>query len=200
MNISCLTNTNDKKDIQLFFDSRGNVYFKNDNLIYQVNIDNKDQPHCDMAEYKILDDLEDNEKIKYVVDQLYITQNNNYGSDHYKYYPEDKLYVVPKSKEEDDDYEEEYISFLLTNKIDVSILNIESRECGEFCPLYDTIVFNGSIQKNEIMMKTKLNNSPVNYRLLLYTSGECIFRAIGSKNQEYNIYIDNNDILFIKTN
>lgn len=117
-----------------------------------------------------------------------------------KYYPEDKEYFedysapkkepnqdpideTDKSDDEDDhDTNSEEWKYSIT-ELDI---DVSRRKNGDISALYDTIVYN-----NDIMcFKMSQSSSPAIYRLQIYNSGKCSFRATGDSDNYYNVVLN----------
>ncbi len=194
---------------EYFFDSFGNVFIKHEDQVYELNIDDDNNPVLDVVkknEYT-------NEFIDTQFDTIQIntekqtTPNNN---EHYeediknKYYAEDNDYINIKNANEEteqdineyyDDYndadEEAKISFGLVDDYKPIINNDYS---FEIISLYDVFVYENGL----IKMRTSPIHDTCIYRLCIYDNVKMTFRAISeSKSYDYSVGIDRYNKLYI---
>jgi len=60
----------------------------------------------------------------------------------------------------------------------------------DICALYDTLIYDGSCEESNLLMKTTHVSEVPLYRLCIYTSGDVKFRAIGAKEIIYKLHYD----------
>lgn len=86
-------------------------------------------------------------------------------------------------------YDEPYFSFnIISETKHISEKIIHDRE--SIHALYDTLIYQGTPESGNLIMKTTLINDHPLYRLCVYTSGDIKFRPIGSKDISYKLYYD----------
>lgn len=207
-------------DISCTFDKYGNVYlslFENPEEIYDLNISNTNNLFCE--KYTISEKKTENTSPTLNIGELIPFYNNttlrgkiikDYLDDDYsdndsdneftediqkKYWPEDLEFNEYMDKRINTN--EPYFSFNLnTHKNDLENKLIYDRE--HIHALYDTLIYEGNLEVNTLLMKTSLVNDIPLYRLSIFTSGDILFRAIGSTQLHYKILFDKEQGLMLK--
>ena len=138
---------------------------------------------------KAIDTLNEKNDDNYSDNDTELTENaeRTYFSENLEYIE----YIDEKSTREDS-----FVAFSVTSGGD-ELDNIV-KDYGETgITLYDTLVFEGSPENSELLMKTTLVNDLTLYRLCLYTSGDILFRAIGSASKKYKLCYNENCLLLV---
>jgi hypothetical protein len=211
-------NINDKT-CNIFFDKTGNVFIKSNNDMYILEIDNannisllKDENYNtddnDDAQYLTCDGLCDGicnicptkiSKLCVIPDP----DNKNNGDDKNdddKYYPENKNLLDIK----DDDLQEDtlracyddhqFIFSSVKQNFDIEIINSD-----DFVALYDTFIYEGEPDGNELIFVSSCdNNVKLMYRLLIYTSGHFYFRPTGEIIKKNKLIISDDGALMFE--
>jgi len=141
-------------------------------------------------------------------DEMENDPNADYDEDDYEdvlkktYYEEDAEYneYVDENEDDEDDKIYTHPSFSFSSdhkKIKQHEINnlVSSRE--EILALYDTLVYNGDPSDASLIFKTKLLNDAAIYRLCIYTSGDIKFRPIGSREKNYKLSLNENNIILL---
>lgn len=183
---------------ELLFDSAGNAYLMaNDGKTYQLLIESNDNIICiqdiqfvfhkhniPLKKLKLSSNpmslkgkiIKEKEKENEEDEE---NQNDSDEEDDYKVirrlYPEDFDFYQDSDEEEVDSEEDEMdeFQFAMPGSCDIRISNSD-----EYTAIYDTIVYNGSYEKNNVVLKTTYCGTPLPYRLLIFSSGEFIIKKI----------------------
>jgi len=229
MNISVFEKNNTSNDkpmlFSICFDYYGNLYldgskyndssyFKNTNsvqyMIYQINIDEKNELVAEMGDYKIIDEefiLKKNNIKKFVKNENNLEkkikmQENEYFNEDLEYY------VIEDDTKENDEYlldddsKKNYgidnVPFIFsesnTTCLDKMNIKINHRKNGDICALYDTYIYND----NNLILKSNSYNETSIYRIFI--ENELLkLKLIGESEKKYIITIDEEKkISFIK--
>ncbi len=199
--INQLSENNVEHIISIFFDLGGNLYFKFNDVIYDLNINSTNMLECDVCNINV----NDLEKINVSYEELKLIDSPNslkgkikkeidvndiHCSDEHKYLYENEDYI---DYDDDSDYEDqnEFVKFMSTGE------KIEVYDFDMSVSLYDTIIYNDDIEHGSICFKTNIINMMPPYRLKLYKNGIISFRSLGDKEIYYNITIQSNTIQLV---
>lgn len=174
----------DDKQIPIHVDSHGNLYFEFANKLFQLNVDEHNQPYFIENTYDIttLDSLRQFDGK--------IVKANVFNSE---YFPEENGYKIVSDDDEYDDevYDEGIIKFYDND----SKLKIYDRNGGNIDAIYDVFVYN----ENELVFETKWINDVTIYRTVIYSNGDFYFRLLGcDRETEYKLGINDNKIIVNK--
>ena len=233
MNINIKTiDSNINFKFKINFDVYGNLYldgneikndnyfddlFKNDSLVFQLNISSKNIPFAEKGSYNIINNI--NKKINTftVLDKVNSLKtkikqkeenelNYDYNSDednseddkNIDYYPEDadhQMSFENLNVDFDELIDEENIKnygynnlkFIFSKSENYNNYDINYRVDGDIMALYDTYIYEDKL----IFKSTSPDNSSI-YRLRLFANGECYFRSIGNNEEKYFLIIQKN--------
>ena len=191
----------------VFFDWAGNIYIKSNKTdkIYQILI-TKDN-NIEFIHYENPDLIETSieyKKMKLSTDPSSLKgkivknkmneeekEDNSEDDEDYenvnKLYPEDLDYYENNDNENDSD-SDQMDAFDFSN-VDTDIKIYSS---DEYTAIYDTFIYNGSTQYNNLIVKSTYKGYPLPYRLLIYSSGEFIIKTIGHS-YWYNQLVNNDN-------
>jgi len=209
------------KQIILNFDICGNAYLKvNENNIYQINIDNKDEIYLEKGRYDILDTIKLsieklNQNVESDDEEFFdgienISDDEEYNDSYIKAKREEEKEMLIESDDEDEETQtvklfpedEKYEKQKSTNKKKFTFasytsecIDVNVRKYGDIKALYDTIVYD---EKCNIIFKTFADDF-IMYRLNIYYDGRLVFRPIGGTNLHYAVSFDsNNEIILFR--
>ncbi len=164
--------------LKICFDYYGNLYLGSSNLLdlsknielYQVNIDNKNCPYLEKGDY-------------HIIDKEYYTLNKA---------DEDYIYEDIESQ-----YGENNLEFDFSSNI--SDIDIDMRNNGDVCALYDTYICNGDRAEDLIISSKSKNDSY--YQIILNKMNNTLkFIVIGDDvAKDYKIICENDKIIFVAT-
>ena len=187
-------------------DKCGNVYFRADGVMYDLNISHEDTLYCEPyvindPETRDVDiDVHKGELVVFsethtlrdlVIKSKKPENDDDDGSDNEltedaiaKYYPENLQFNEYNA---DDDPDTPYFSI----NIPIGCLTDIIADTDEHVlALYDTLIYDGNARLSDnstLIAKTALINDLPIYRLCVFTSGHLKFRPIGSQEQIYEI-------------
>jgi hypothetical protein len=213
----------------VLFDTNGNLYFKYENKLYDIEIHKNYNLSCELSNYI----EEENKQIKINYGTLKLStdpkslkgktqkeylkelkkieeeENNEIEyededeEDDYsileKYYPEDLEYFENNNKILDN-LEDYEISCSFYKEPNLLKEDVQVYTLDDIHPLYETLIYNQDLSSGDLMFKTKLNNTIILYRLRLYKSGEIAFRPISDKEVYYELSVNENNLLYLFTN
>lgn len=222
MSIQIKTNNGDKL-INFSFDVYGNLYFDNDNNTYQINITGKNIPCCEIGEYDIISEYENNlgtfsllnkenslkikvkhkieEEAEYNSDDEYDLDGDNITD----YYPEDNDYVYNEDNASSDELIDEYnvsnygydnLKFEFWNNSINKPIPIYNRKDGDIMSLYDVYVYDN----NNLVFKSNSRDNSSIYRIRLNTDGNIYFRPIGYPEELYELVLNDTNQLVLAKN
>lgn len=179
------------KDINVFFDKYGNIYFQHNGDVYIIDTDNKSNIVLIKFNIELKSLLVTKGKIINRKNKLSTKIKADEEEENDNFLPEDLYYneIKNKTNEETIDEEKEN-SFVFCGDIDIidynNIINVNA--------LYDTIIYN---EKNEVIGTSKLENEQQLYRLRLIQQQhlELRFRGIGDTYEKIYILKPLNNIL-----
>jgi len=201
-----------KSDIT--FDLYGNLYITINKLIYQININGKNQPCAESGDYHIIDDTNSNINKFTLLDKdtslkSNVIKNKNmedYGSDEEydsdgepidknDYYEEDKYVLDDEPTEEDDnksvDSNDDNQKFLFSYVNPSCQLKINNRYNGDIMSLYDTYLYDD----NMLCFKSNAPHNQILYRIKLFSNGNFSLRSIGDQDILYRLeLVHSNDV------
>jgi hypothetical protein len=183
--IKMVSITVDNLKIPIHVDNKGNLYFKVNNNLLQLNVDKNDDPVLESGNYEIMYESGISSKGK-------IIKSEKFEND--EYFPEDNGHTLVDDSYQDDEYDEE--AFFKFYDLD-SHLEIRERENGDILALYDIFIYDDhdTQQPSKLIFQSKMQNEMVIYRVVLYTSGKIYFRPLGcDKEKKYEIHTDNEKI------
>lgn len=184
---------------ELLFDSAGNAYLMaNGGKTYQLLIENNDNIICvEDAQFVFNKYNIPLKKLKLSSDPMSLkgkiikekrkeedeneeNQNDSDEGNDYevirRLYPEDfDFYQDSDGEEEEINSEDELDEFQFAMP---GLCDIRISDSDEYTAIYDTIVYNGSYEKNNVVLKTTYCGTPLPYRLLIFSSGEFIIKKI----------------------
>lgn len=193
-----IVNTNISKLLQftICFDTCGNLYFDGDvhtydnyfstkpNLLFQINIDNKNMMVAESGNYDIIESVN---KLK----SFHVTdvRNDDDGYDNDNLYPEDD-YVSVVNDDDDDNSEFNFYN----NDNNNVIPQIHTRINGDVAALYDTYIYDG----DNLIFRAKSQDNTSIYVIKIILN-ECImFRINCGTEIIYKLKIDElGNLLFI---
>jgi len=203
---------NDKNEIiniKISFDEFGNLYFEDNYIIYQININSKNNLYADIGDYKLLSNENNFKKSKFSLDKKLTKKikndlDNNYFEENY--YPEDNEYYEYSFINDDHDiyYNEDVIKkygtnnqpFNFSTNNTYNIFPVNNRENGHVMALYDSYVY----KNNKLLFKSNSYNNESYYRLNIHLEGYIYFRPIGNSITKYNpIKLSSSNIIILKT-
>lgn len=118
-----------------------------------------------------------------------------------KMYPEDLEYYEENEQdtneydELDDFAEDDNFEFAFTGQQN----NIVISDTDEYTAIYDTIVYNGSYQGNNvIVLKTTYCGLPLPYRLLIFSSGDFVIKTIAEQQIHNKLSEQNGEPCFVQ--
>lgn len=178
--------------VNVHVDFHGNLYLELHGKLFQLNIDENDEPYFDVNDYRV---------IKYEPSIVYgkIVKSGKFYDD--TYFPENNGHTLLKIN--DDMYDEfnEYDLLCGNDTFEFydcdSGITVSSRINGEILALYDTFIYddNNETLTPKLVFQTKLRYETCIYRVSLYTSGKFFFRPIGCfMEKKYELYIVNDNI------
>ncbi len=193
-------------------DNTGNIYFTtHNNITYDIVIDSDDNLTCSKTDLNtLLIPKEEAVDIAFGEITLFDEDNTLHSLAKKKHTEvendpnedvdeiENETVIKKKYYPEDIDFDE-YISDNDSTKPYCSIsCNIEDKivtdnilYTNEYLPLYETIIYDGTIESKHFLIKTKIHNELTSYRLCIYTSGDITFRGISNEIRNYKL----NDLL-----
>ena len=209
----------DDKDILLTFDTMGNIYFapKDDpDKLFDLSIDNKNILICD--QYKIRDsDEEDNNNKSIKIGELFPLNDNtlrgriiknkkenddDLSDDENEIFNEENIPKYFSENLEFNEYldtneeNEAYISFNFVGKGAANRNDQKNNklifERDDILALYDALIYEGTIEKSKLLLKTSLINDNILYRIVIFTDGSIKFRPIGECEKLYKLKYDAN--------
>lgn len=220
--ISVFDQTDKTIDGNICFDTNGNAYLcvvpndtnqsvqdaayiNNLNSLYQINVNNRDEPYFEKGEFKIIND--DKSQQINLLDIIAKSDNSNEDDDksdeedeikevEEDYFPENKKYIIDNKNVHGDDNSDEYNDnlegdeFLFAGNDNI---NVNEREFGDTKALYDTIVYD---QNFTVCFKT-CADSYILYRLNIYYDGRIIMRPICGIDKHYRVYLNQQGELYL---
>jgi len=190
--------TVDNKKIIILFDRYGNIYLENNNNLYELEIDKKNNPIITNINNNKQEEILNINKItinKNKLQQKIIDEDN----EEYKEI-EDKEYTINGKIKEiiiDEDNINEYgiynkpFIFYSPKYSETKIIDMDQN----ISALYDTYIY----ENNTLIFVSKSCEEESIYRLILHTNGIIQFRNIGENNRQYRLNI-NNDTINISQN
>jgi hypothetical protein len=213
-----LTNTDDSsyKQAQCTFDKYGNVYFSplgKPDQVYEISITRNNSIVCERylvnPEFdtgsinvgelipfynnttlrgKIIKEQEENDddddsdnELTEDVQRAYLSENLEFNE-----------YICERNTDQP------YFSFNLSfqnQNADIEDKLVFNRELIH--ALYDTLIYQGTPDSSNLLMKTTLVNDIPLYRMCIFTSGDIKFRAIGAPESSYKLISDKGSIKVI---
>jgi hypothetical protein len=189
-----------------FFDKGGNFYIKNEEKIYQLIIDSTNNiqfihdPYFESNNTAMtLGKLKPTSdpyslKGKIIKDENEQDKDNDNDSDNgedpnvrqlNQLFPEnDDFFENDTDLKELSDGDEDYFTF---SSIDGSIIKIVQTD--EYDAIYDTLIYDGTLDMAHVLFKSTRIGDPLPYRLMLYTSGYFVFKPIGDSPKVSLLYV-----------
>lgn len=178
MFINAKTNVNTTINMTIEFDKYGNLYMIYENFVFQINIDEHNEPIAELSNYNIIA----NEKVNLA---KMIDNNDNIN----EYYVEDSDAFMDDPEIQSDDYEEER-PFLFISKSYENDIPINNRENGNYQALYDTFIYD---EEESLCFRTKEPYNEILYRLKIILPDKLAFRLITSDDIQYKLMFNVND-------
>lgn len=176
--------TIDNNYVLLHVDINGNLYFNFNEKMYQLNIDENDNPILEIGEYNIMDDIKIYTKGKIIKSEKF--ENDDY-------FQEDNGHdLIDENNDYYDEYEDIDETPFFKFYDSESKIDIHNRENGHILALYDIFLYDNISQpeQEKLIFQSKLQNEISIYRVALYTNGKFFFRPIGcAKEKKYILMI-----------
>ena len=210
------------QNFNITFDVYGNLYFSNNSLTYQVNINNKNQLTLDEGNYPIIDNFNNIYKIKHLDENslknrvkqekekekekedngIIDSDEEDEEEENVDYYPEDADHLQIDDPELNQDYiDEDLINQYGEHNLqftfwepDITTIDSIKIHYRQDCDVM--ALYDTYIYdiNNKLIFKS---NSPDNssiYRLKIYPTGELYFRPIGYSEVKYSLEVINNKL------
>lgn len=218
---------------KLSFDIYGNLYIDVTNndittylidsqnikypLVYQISVDNKNNPIADQGDYSIISDIEPKFGQLHIYNDGFSLrkktlntldeeekENNDCENDN-KYYKEEQEYFENNDSYDNEDYivnediYKQYGSdnkpFIFSSLDSTTKITIQDRINGDICSLYDTYIY----KDNNLCFKSGSFDNSSLYRIKLHTDGKLYFRQIIEQDTEYKtILLKSGELIFKK--
>ena len=192
----------DNNKVNIHIDNHGNLYFEYADKLYQLNVNETNDPCLDENDYHIIND---NMKVlkgkiiqtdKFVNDE-YLIEDNGHECVHETVNDSDNYFANNEyyAGYEDDEEEKPFVFYEADREIKIS-----ERENGDTNALYDILLYDDSDIENhaKLFFQTKIPNELSIYRMALYISGKFYFRPIGCEvEKKYKLAIIDNAIRIV---
>lgn len=180
-----------KINFNIHFDIYGNLYFSNNNGIYQIEIDKDNNIYSE--QYKSTDIKL--AKVNYGMIMTKISnKEDTFNQEIYNYNDyDDMIMETLNSKYEDNgffgnemyEFTDPKFYFLKSiNKIPIQIVEYSDIYT---LSLYETLIYDNNI----LVFKSKLDGEPPMYRIHIHTNGKIFFEQNGYEPQEYKLKYEN---------
>jgi hypothetical protein len=208
MNIAIKTSDNKKSNCNICFDRYGNLYFKVDNRMYQVNIDGQNRPYADLGKYSEINKQFLDKDVKYNTFKLSHKELlKNKINDELEEDIRDDEDVISDTEElaiESDSiiYEEIENKYGVHNKpfgfsyVDPNYeIPVDYRENGDIIALYDTYVYD----KDSLCFKSYSREEESIYELKIFSGGSVGFKPTGNPERSYELVYnkENGELNFV---